>query len=226
VDLYGYGQSPPWSSDRDLSLTDEVRLIEPILADAADRFHLVGHSYGAAVALLAALARPGRILSLSLFEPVLFSLLFADDPEQPGAREIASVRDDTTAAVNRGDLSAAASRFVDYWMGEGAWGSTPEKRRPTIEAGMHKVKAEWGALFDEPTPLAELSNLSMNTLLLSGSVSPASTRRIARLVASALPRVEVTEIEGVGHMAPVTHAPVVNALIEDHVERMSDAGAS
>jgi pimeloyl-ACP methyl ester carboxylesterase len=37
---------------------------------------------------------------------------------------------------------------------------------------------------------------------------------VARLVAGVLPRVRVEEIEGVGHMAPVTHPQRVNPLIE------------
>ena len=77
----------------------------------------MGHSYGAAVALKAALDAPGRVRSLTLFEPVLFSVLLRDDPDQAAAREIASVRDDTIAAVNRGDVAEAGRRFVDYWMG-------------------------------------------------------------------------------------------------------------
>src|SRR5918996_2078004 len=64
VDLYGYGQSPPWPDERPLALADEVELIEPVLETAGDRLHLVGHSYGGAVALRAALACPTRLRSL------------------------------------------------------------------------------------------------------------------------------------------------------------------
>src|SRR5512144_3434751 len=64
VDLYGSGRSPRWPDDRPLSLADEVALLEPVLAAAGDGFHLVGHSYGGAVALTAALAEPGRLRPL------------------------------------------------------------------------------------------------------------------------------------------------------------------
>lgn len=77
--------------------------------------HVIGHSYGGAVALKAALVRPARLRSLILFEPVLFAVLMAADPRQPAAQEIAAVRDDTVAAVDRGDLDSAGGRFVDYW---------------------------------------------------------------------------------------------------------------
>ena len=48
-----------------------------------------------AVALAAALADPARVASVILFEPVLFSVLMAEDATQAAAREIAAVRDDT-----------------------------------------------------------------------------------------------------------------------------------
>jgi pimeloyl-ACP methyl ester carboxylesterase len=60
VDLYGSGKSARWPSSQTLSLADEVSFLDPVLAAAGDRFHLVGHSYGGAVALKAALAYPDR----------------------------------------------------------------------------------------------------------------------------------------------------------------------
>ena len=53
-DSYGSGKTPEWPSDRVISLDDEVQLIEPLIAQASGSVVLVGHSYGASVALLAA----------------------------------------------------------------------------------------------------------------------------------------------------------------------------
>jgi pimeloyl-ACP methyl ester carboxylesterase len=225
VDLHGYGQSPAWPDDRGLSLADEAALLEPVFRAAGDRFHLIGHSYGGAVALRAALADPGRLASLVLFEPVLFGVLMQEDPEQPAAREIASVRDDTNAAVDRGDLARSAERFVDYWMGGGAWASTPEKRRTAVANAMPKVKAEWHALFTEPTPLAAFARLAVETLYIVGAESPASSRGVARLLTSALPSVTTVEVPGVGHMGPVTHPDTINAAIAAFVDRVAGASA-
>src|SRR5262245_15621130 len=75
ADLYGSGRSPAWPGERPMWLADEVALLAPVFEAAGPRFHLVGHSYGGAVALRAALANSARIESLVLFEPVLFSLL-------------------------------------------------------------------------------------------------------------------------------------------------------
>lgn len=217
VDLYGSGKSPMWPADRALSLADEAALLAPVFAVAGERFHVIGHSYGGAVALAAALAEPGRVESLVLFEPVLFSVLIAEDPTQPAAREIAAVRDDTVAALERGNPHASGARFVDYWMGAGSWAAMPEPRREALATAMSKVKAEWDAAFREPTPLSAFAALDVPVLYITGSDSPASARGVARLLTKTLPRVTTVEIEGVGHMGPVTHPDRVNALIERYL---------
>jgi pimeloyl-ACP methyl ester carboxylesterase len=214
ADLYGSGQSPAWSGARPLWLADEVALLAPVFAAAGPRFHLVGHSYGGAVALMAALADPGRVESLVLFEPVLFSLLTAADPTRPPALEIAAVRDDTVAAVQAGNPGASGARFVDYWMGPGAWAGMPEARREAIAIQMQQVKAQWHALFMEPTPLSAFAALDVPVLCLTGSESPSSAQEVAWLLTKTLPRVTAVEVVGAGHMAPLTHPERVNALIE------------
>ena len=134
VDLYGSGKTPAWPGHRWLTLADEAVLLTPVFNRAGGRCHLVGHSYGGAVALAAALADPARVASVILFEPVLFWVLMAEDATQAAAQEIAAVRDDTLAALERGDPRASGARFVDYWMGlahgrpcrsRGARGSPP-----------------------------------------------------------------------------------------------------
>src|SRR5687768_12289273 len=57
-DSYGAGKSPPY---RKASLRDEAALIEPVLRGASA---LVGHSYGGAVALVAALAHRPKAMAL------------------------------------------------------------------------------------------------------------------------------------------------------------------
>ena len=61
-DLYGAGKSADWHSDRVIGLGDEVSFIEPVLLKAGKTISLVGHSYGGAVALMAALANPKRFV--------------------------------------------------------------------------------------------------------------------------------------------------------------------
>jgi len=218
VDLYGAGRSPAWPDHRPLTLADEVALLEPVVAASSRRVHVIGHSYGGAVALKLALEHPGWLASLVVFEPVLFSLLTAHDPDEPAAREINAVRAETSAAVDRGDLAAAGARFVDYWTGAGAWASMPDTRRQAVAVAMGQIPGAWHAVFEEPEPLEAFAALNVATLCLVGSDSPASSRAVTRLLAKTLPRVSEVELAGVGHMGPVTHPDRVNALIEQHLD--------
>jgi pimeloyl-ACP methyl ester carboxylesterase len=214
ADLYGCGKSPAWPEERPMWLDDQLALLAPVFERAGERFHLIGHSYGGAIALKAAPGLRPRLRSLVLYEPVLFSVLLNDAPDSPAAREIVSVRGDAIGLINQGDLDGAARRFIDYWMGEGAWEATPHARRPALKAAVRTVKPEWHSAFNEPTPLEAFRAVDVPALLLTGSASTAAARAVAQLVAGALPRVRVEEIEGAGHMAPVTHPQQINALIE------------
>jgi len=135
-DSYGSGRSPEWPSDRVIRLRDEVAPIEPVLAKAGSLVALVGHSYGAAVALIAALANPARVRAMALYEPTLFALLDAERPAPNEAEGIRSVVADASIALDAGNRDAAAERFIDYWMGAGAWKQIPEQRKPPIAASV------------------------------------------------------------------------------------------
>ena len=218
-DSHGAGKGPSWPADRPLELTDEVALLEPIFARAGAPFSLVGHSYGGAVALLAAARQPQRVRALVLYEPTLFSLVDAAFARPNDADGIRDAVERANAALLAGDRGAAAEHFIDFWMGAGAWRATSAARQLVIEAAIVNVQG-WGrALFSEPTPLRAFGALSMPVLLMAGQDSPASARAVTRLLTNTFPHLETVEFEGVGHMGPVTHPELINASIDDFLRR-------
>lgn len=218
-DTHGAGRGPAWPSDRVLTLHDEVALLEPVFARAGERFALVSHSYGAAVALLAALKKPERVHALALYEPTLFSLIDAASPRPNAADGIRHTVALAATAVARRDPSAAAEYFIDYWMGEGAWIAKPEVQRNAIEAAVVNVQGWGGALFGDATPLAAFRALKMPVLLMQGSETTPAARAVATLLAQTLPRVELLTFPGLGHMGPVTHPALVDEAIDDFLRR-------
>ena len=119
--------------------------------------------------------------------------------------------------MRRGAPECAAERFIDYWMGPGAWASMPSTRRIAAAQAMSGVVGEWPAVFAERPPLSAYESLNIPALYLVGSRSPASAREVARLLTKGLPDVTTVEMEGAGHMAPITHPDVVNVAIEAHI---------
>lgn len=220
VDAYGAGKSPPWTGERMCTLADEAAFVGPVLARAGDPFTLVGHSHGAAVALIAALANPKRVRAMALYEPTLFSLIDADSPPPNDADGICAAVARAVAALDGGDADRAAAWFIDYWMGGNAWARMPEDRKPPITASIRNIRHWSHALLREPTPLAAFAALDMPVLYLTGKRSPASSLGVAKVLTRALPRVEVVELEGVGHMAPVTHPDLVNGVIARFLEKL------
>src|SRR5262249_8978615 len=155
-------------SDRVIRLRDEVALIEPVLARAGSPLTLVGHSYGAAVALIAAIANPGRVRALALFEPVLFSLLDAESPPPNAAEGIRQACADAGLALDAGDPNAAAKRFIDYWTAPGIWEGTPEPRKAPILASIVNVRRWAYALFNESAALDAFRSLEIPVLYMVG----------------------------------------------------------
>lgn len=219
ADTLGAGRSPEWPRNRSVTLGDEAAYLEPVFARAGEPFSLVGHSYGAAIVLIAALTRPERVSSIVLYEPTLFSLLEEESPGQEAFTDILEVARAAAVDVDAGDQDRAAERFIDYWMGNGSWAAIPEGRKGPVAVSMRNVRGWTHALTRDPTPLDSFRRLDVPVLYLVGERSPLSSRGVARLLISALPRVELVELKGLGHMAPLTHPDQVNPLIEDFLVR-------
>lgn len=212
-DGYDAGKSPVWPAGQTMRLDDEVALLEPVLERAGSPVTLVGHSYGAAVALIAALRHPGRVRALAVYEPTLFSLL---EHEAPSPNEADGIRHAVAAAgeaLDRGDMDTAARHFIDYWMGPGSWAATPAARKPAMAESIRQVR-RWGdALFNDTTPLAAFRALNVPVLYMVGQRSPASAQGVARLLCDTLPHVERLTFADLGHMGPITHTEPVNAAM-------------
>ena len=212
VDLHGHGRQPAWRGDSPFTLTDEAALVEPLLAEAGSA-HIVGHSYGAAVALKLATLYPKRVRSLVAYEPVMFRWLIDEAPRDRPVQEIVAVASSIRDRLANGDEHSAARRFIDFWSGTGVWESLPDGKRESIATRMRSVLRHFDALFREPLQRAHLASLGMPMLFLTGAQTVDVTRRIGRLLRDAHPHAHHEMLHGMGHMGPITHAAEVNRRI-------------
>jgi pimeloyl-ACP methyl ester carboxylesterase len=221
-DLIGYGEAAPWSGDGKFSLAREAAPIRSVLGRLNEPAHLVGHSYGGAVALHVARTRPELVRSLTLVEPSAFHLLRNGDASDLTAlREITDVAADASGALAVGDYSGGFGRFVDYWSGPGSWAQMPPQKRAAFAPQLAKVVLDFHALLSEPAELEDVCDIELPTLLLQGGCTRLPSRCVCARLRMALPEALFRVIQGAGHMSPVTHREQVNALIAAHIEANS-----
>ena len=221
VDLYGYGEAPgvPTEKMDNFSMDDELALIREALGETLGgeaRFHLVGHSYGGAVALHLALAMPERIQSLSLYEPMANHVLSETDASlyQEQKALMAMIIEE----IERGNYKYGASMFVDFFNGEGIFSLLPEKLQTLLAGCVSKMPLDYLASARPSLRMGRYRSLSIPTCLMAGKQSPDFSLKISQSLSGLIPSVDYHLVDA-GHMAPITHGPLVNPIIVDHVRR-------
>jgi pimeloyl-ACP methyl ester carboxylesterase len=212
IDFHGHGAQPPWAGAAPMRLADEAELVE-LLLERLGGAHLVGHSYGGAVALELARRRPALVHSVVAFEPVLFALLKRDAASAGELQTIVGVVDAMRERSSAGRPDAAAQVFIDFWSGAGTWDALPPQRQQAIASCTATLRHQFDALFGEPLSAADLAGLSMPLLLLFGTATVPVTRRIVQIVGAAQPRARVEALAGAGHMGPLTHPAAFNQRV-------------
>ena len=220
-DLHGHGRSPDWPDGSETAghtlLVDAQAVIAHMHAEPG--IHLVAHSYGAAVALQIALRHPKWVKSLTLYEPVVFGMIQRLAPGDAALAEIEAVASGARERVARGELADAAALFVDYWGGAGTWRGLGAAQQAVVMSRIATVPHHFDATFAATWGRETLSRLTMPTLLMYGSQTRASARRVADLLGALLPQVRRYKIDGAGHLGPVTHDALVNREIAAHLEQ-------
>jgi pimeloyl-ACP methyl ester carboxylesterase len=218
-DLLGYGAAPLPADGAGFGLDTEVQRLLALLQLRVPQgpLHLVGHSYGGAVALRLALALGARVQGLTLYEPTAFHAVPA-----PHLRQLDEVRAVAAALRAAGDGvrgAPAVARFIDFWNEPGSYAALPPARQAAFVALAPKVRLDFQALFDPRLSGDDYRRLAVPVHLVGGRHSPGCARAVLAALSAVLPDSELVTLSA-GHMGPVTHPAVVNP------ELLASVGAS
>jgi pimeloyl-ACP methyl ester carboxylesterase len=173
-----------------------------------DGDHLVGHSYGGVVSLLAAADRPDALRSLTVIEPPATRVAAGNDDVDAFA---AGGRDLYASAAADGDPEVFLRSFL------AAVGSAlvpPSPLPPELEQGARALMVERGP-WEAEIPLEVLAAAEFPKLVVSGNHHPAFDA-ICDVLEERLGAERVV-LEGFGHTAQ--RHPDFNAVLADFVER-------
>ncbi len=219
-DMLGHGRSPDWDGQGD----PQDRITEIAESYLTDRMDVIGHSFGATVALRLAVAHPERVRSLTLVEPVYFCFAMQDDPEALAAHDADAVA--FTERLDRGAYAEGARLFNEMWGGAGpSWDEMPEAARAGMIRSIRFVQVCRPPLYDDLAGILEpgqLERVTMPTLLLRGTESHRVTKAINDAIARRLPDAQNIVVEGAGHMLPITHPAVVATHLRALFDRAGD----
>lgn len=208
-DMLSHGRSPDWDGEGEFL----TRIANLALHELTEPMDVVGHSFGAVVALHLALSRPELVRSAVLIEPVFLAVAGLDAPEllRQHEEESAPFR----AAMETGDRALAARLFNRMWSSDHSprWPDLSERTRAAMIRGIHVVPSTEGALFRDTGQMLRperMARAAMPIHVLSGAQTHPIIPVIAEGLCRRLPRATHAQIAGAGHMLPITH-PVETA---------------
>ena len=213
-DLPGHGQSGDWDGQEDYgTLTTKIAasfIEEPM--------HLIGHSFGAVAALRLAQAAPEVVLSLTMIEPVLFAAAKGRPEWDAHVAEIGAF----VRAMEAQDRMRAAQEFTTLWGTGTDWEALTPRARDYAADRIHLIPAGAPAIYDDNARTlapGALEALVMPVMLIRGDRSPSVITAITDELAARLPDVGTADVEGAGHMLPITHPDQTAGLIEVNINR-------
>lgn len=222
-DISGYGNDVG-STDLPMTLADEVAYLGKSLTQAEGPIHLVGHSYGGAIAFKIATASSlaNRVRSLTLIEPVLPTLLKESAADQRLYDLFAHLGRNVSADIWNGMHMEAIDRFITYWNGSGPPEPLSVEARLRMIERVEKLAYDFTAALAEQNVTSAAATIDIPTLLFSGGLSPYFTQRVVYRLSSMIASAQAHHLPAAGHMLPLTHAKIVNPLIAAHIRRADD----
>jgi pimeloyl-ACP methyl ester carboxylesterase len=222
-DISGYGNNVG-SFLLPTTLAEELDLLSDRLGEAVGPIHLVGHSYGGALAFKIATDSPlaSRVRSLTLIEPVLPTILMESESDRRLYEHFVRLAHAIYKDLWKGSSWEAIEKFMAFWKGSGPTERLSPNALVRLIEHAEKLAFDFRAVLAEGNVTAMAAAIRVPTLLLSGELSPHLTQRVVGRLVSTIPGAEVKFLPAAGHMLPISHAATINPNIARHIARADE----
>lgn len=214
--LSGYGKSVSSAAMADLTLAEIARALLPVIDPEGRPVHLVGHSFGGAVALRFASMFPGKVGSLTLIEPAAFNVIRDKVNQLPFMQAVRSSR----VAMAEGDAWNSMRIFIDYWNGVEAWNRTSHGLRQRLAAMAGLVHRDYAALASDPFTDQDAASVVCPTLVVTGDNSPSDMNHIVAALEARIPFLRSEVISATGHMMPLTDPHIIDPMVGEFIAKV------
>jgi pimeloyl-ACP methyl ester carboxylesterase len=206
------------------TMAEEVDLLSDHLGEAIGPIHLVGHSYGGALAFKIATDSPlvSRVRSLTLIEPVLPTILMESESDRRLYEQFVCLEQAVCKDLWKGSSSEAIEKFLVFWKGSGPTEQLSSKALVRMIEHAGKLAYEFWAILAERNVGVAAAAIRVPTLLVSGGLSPYLTQRVVGRLASMIPGADTRHLPAAGHMLPISHAATINPDIARHIARADE----
>jgi pimeloyl-ACP methyl ester carboxylesterase len=171
---------------------------------------IAGCSFGGRIALELAATRPELVERLVLIGAGFGSWDWSESAQAGFAEE--------EAAIERGDLAAAAAQQARMWLADDA---TPDVRELTEAMTLRSyeqqlpVEGQVKAVWPDVSAEKRLAEIDVPTLVVVGTEDLDDIRKMAERLAAEIPGARLETIEGAGHLPSLERPDELNRLLLD-----------
>lgn len=215
----GYGDSTPWARGETPRLESEANGIVALIETLSTQVHLVGHGYGASVALRTGLNAPKLVSGVTAIEPASFHLLRTGlEADRNIYTSVAQLAVGLAQSAMSGGTADGIERFVEFFSGRGTWAQINFETRRRMCDRIMAIACNVCALTQDRATLDDYASYGTLVYLVTGDRTQPPVRRVAERLRSYLPGARQDWLLNAGHMAATsTHAETVAEMIASHV---------